>query len=126
MTPLLTSCGGFLLGVLWMDLLFDVQALGANPRTAVASIVAYYHRVTAQAYPRCGAERKSSPRPVAFCARTWSREPSVTEAPTRAASNLWNTVPIECGRNPHDHACLATSADAVEDLLRLPRQSEQR
>jgi hypothetical protein len=51
MAALLTACGGFLLGVLWMDLLFDVQVLGADPQTAAASIVAYYRRVTAQAYP---------------------------------------------------------------------------
>lgn len=51
MAALLTACGGFLLGVLWMDLLFDVQVLGADPQNAVASIVAYYRRVTTQAYP---------------------------------------------------------------------------
>lgn len=51
MAALLTACGGFLLGVLWMDLLFDVQVLGADPRGAIASIVAYYRRVTTQAYP---------------------------------------------------------------------------
>jgi hypothetical protein len=51
MAALLTACGGFLLGVLWMDLLFDVQIVGGDPQTAVASIVAYYRRVTTQAYP---------------------------------------------------------------------------
>lgn len=51
MAALLTACGGFLLGVLWMDLLFDVQVLGTDPQNAVASIVAYYGRVTTRAYP---------------------------------------------------------------------------
>jgi hypothetical protein len=51
MAALLSACGGFLLGVLWMDLLFDVQVLGADLQTAVASIVAYYRRATVQAYP---------------------------------------------------------------------------
>lgn len=51
MAALLAACGGFLLGVLWMDLLFDVQILGADPQSAVASIVDYYRRATTQAYP---------------------------------------------------------------------------
>ncbi len=51
MLPLLTAFGGFLLGVLWMDLMFDVQVLGAAPEGAVASIAAYYRRVTTEAYP---------------------------------------------------------------------------
>ncbi|HLY39127.1 MAG TPA: hypothetical protein VKU61_13875 [Candidatus Binatia bacterium] len=48
--------GGFLLAVLWMDLMFDVQAwrLGAGPAAdaaVVASIATYYHRVTTDAFP---------------------------------------------------------------------------
>src|SRR5271169_1715899 len=43
MSPILTLCGGFLLAVLWMDLMFDVQVL--------RSIAAYYSRVTTQARP---------------------------------------------------------------------------
>jgi hypothetical protein len=51
MTRLLAACGGFLLGVLWMDLMFDVQALGTPAEGAIASIAAYYRRVTTEAYP---------------------------------------------------------------------------
>jgi hypothetical protein len=47
--------GGFLLAVLWMDLMFDVQAfrLGGNPADAeiLASIASYYRRVTTDASP---------------------------------------------------------------------------
>lgn len=57
-TPLLlTACGGFLLAVLWMDLLFDVQVLrhrqaeAALPEPVLASIAAYYRRVTTDARP---------------------------------------------------------------------------
>ena len=57
-TPLLlTACGGFLLAVLWMDLLFDVQVLRhrerdrALPEPVLASIAAYYRRVTTDARP---------------------------------------------------------------------------
>lgn len=46
---------GFLLGVLWMDLLFDVQALGAPagdlPEAVLSSIAGYYRRVTTDAAP---------------------------------------------------------------------------
>jgi len=52
--PTLAACAGFLLGVLWMDLMFDAQALGLPghvPEPALASIAAYYRRVTTEAWP---------------------------------------------------------------------------
>jgi hypothetical protein len=53
--PLLTACSGFLLAVLWMDLIFDVQVLrhhGAElPEPVLASIAAYYHRATTTSRP---------------------------------------------------------------------------
>ncbi len=55
MARLLAACGGFLLAVVWMDLMFDVQAMplraGAADEAAVASIAAYYRRVTTDAFP---------------------------------------------------------------------------
>lgn len=56
MTALLAAGGGFLLAVIWMDLMFDVQALraprgGTLPDDTVASIAAYYRRVTTDARP---------------------------------------------------------------------------
>jgi hypothetical protein len=54
---LLAACGGFLLAVLWMDLMFDVQVLrhrrsGAElPEPVLASIAAYYRRATTTARP---------------------------------------------------------------------------
>ncbi len=45
----LVGCGGFLLGVLWMDLMFDVQARSEPGR--IESIAAYYRRVTTDAAP---------------------------------------------------------------------------
>lgn len=53
---MLILCGGFLLAVLWMDLLFDVQVLGHRgaqevPEDVLASIAAYYRRVTTTARP---------------------------------------------------------------------------
>lgn len=54
---LLALCGGFLLAVLWMDLIFDVQVLRHRragdelPEAVLASIAAYYRRVTTMARP---------------------------------------------------------------------------
>jgi hypothetical protein len=55
--PLLTACGGFLLAVLWMDLIFDVQVLTHRnsgdelPEPVLASIAGYYHRATTTSRP---------------------------------------------------------------------------
>jgi hypothetical protein len=53
---LLTACAGFLLAVLWMDLIFDVQVFGHSGRTelpesVLASIASYYHRATTTSRP---------------------------------------------------------------------------
>jgi hypothetical protein len=56
-TAVLAACGGFLLAVLWMDLIFDTQVLGkprengALPESVLASIAAYYRRATTDSYP---------------------------------------------------------------------------
>jgi len=57
LAALLAACGGFLLAVLWMDLMFDVQVLRHGrapaplPEPVLASIAAYYRRVTTDANP---------------------------------------------------------------------------
>ena len=55
MTAFVTAGAGFLLAVLWFDLMFDVQVLrhrGAEvPEGKLASIAAYYRRVTTEARP---------------------------------------------------------------------------
>ena len=57
MNALLAACGGFLLAILWMDLIFDTQVLekprenGALPEPVLASIAAYYRRATTDSYP---------------------------------------------------------------------------
>ncbi len=51
----MTAGAGFLLAVLWFDLMFDVQALrhpaGELPESVLASISTYYARVTTSARP---------------------------------------------------------------------------
>jgi hypothetical protein len=49
-----TAGAGFLLAVLWFDLMFDVQMLGGRgrePDASLTSIAAYYRRVTTTARP---------------------------------------------------------------------------
>jgi hypothetical protein len=53
---LVTAGAGFLLAVLWFDLMHDVQALGHRrdeqlPEPVLASIAGYYRRVTTDARP---------------------------------------------------------------------------
>ena len=52
---LLLACSGFLLAVLWMDLIFDSQVRavrgGELPEAVLASIAAYYRRATTTSRP---------------------------------------------------------------------------
>jgi hypothetical protein len=53
MNAFVSAGAGFLLAVLWFDLMFDVQALRSRgqvlPEEALASIAGYYRRVTREA-----------------------------------------------------------------------------
>ena len=54
MSTLAVAGGGFLLAVLWFDLMFDVQARRLDEpdgEARLASIADYYRRVTIEAYP---------------------------------------------------------------------------
>ena len=55
MTPFVTAGAGFLLAVLWFDLMHDMQVLNQNgpslPEVVLASITGYYRRVTRDARP---------------------------------------------------------------------------
>ena len=52
---LLLACCGFLLAVLWMDLIFDIQVRGTwadeVPEPVLASIAGYYRRATTTSRP---------------------------------------------------------------------------
>jgi hypothetical protein len=50
------ACAGFLIAVLWMDLMFDSQVLSCRgsdevPEPVLASIAGYYHRATTTSRP---------------------------------------------------------------------------
>lgn len=55
MEAIAAAGAGFLLAVLWFDLMFDVQARGSGdadlPEPVLASIAGYYRRVTTDARP---------------------------------------------------------------------------
>jgi hypothetical protein len=55
MSAFVSAGAGFLLAVLWFDLMFDVQVIGKRggelPEPTLASIAAYYARVTTAARP---------------------------------------------------------------------------
>ena len=55
MTPFVSAGAGFLLAVLWFDLMHDVQVRGRHgpelPEAVLASIAGYYRRVTTDARP---------------------------------------------------------------------------
>ena len=55
MQSIVAAGAGFLLAVLWMDLMFDVQVLrhadGEVPETVLTSIAGYYRRVTTDSRP---------------------------------------------------------------------------
>jgi hypothetical protein len=56
MAPVITAAAGFLIAVLWFDLMFDVQVWRHRrephvPEDTLASIAAYYRRVTTTASP---------------------------------------------------------------------------
>ncbi len=55
MSPFVTAGAGFLLAVLWFDLMFDIQVRGQGgpelPEGSLASIAGYYGRVTTSARP---------------------------------------------------------------------------
>lgn len=57
MAGVLTATGGFLLAVLWIDLMFDTQARGRGEvadHAALDSITAYYRRATTDSQPMAG------------------------------------------------------------------------
>jgi hypothetical protein len=55
MSAFVAAGGGFLLAVLWFDLMFDVQTLGRRhgelPEPVLVSVASYYRRVTTGARP---------------------------------------------------------------------------
>lgn len=92
-SAILAVCGGFLLAVLWMDLMFDVQVLrhrdepGELSEAVLASIAGYYRRVTTicRDHPRCPADiaRSSWPARTSRCSPPAPMRPRHSRASQR-------------------------------------------
>lgn len=121
--PVVLGAGaGFLLAVLWFDLLFDVQARrldGPDGEARLASIAAYYRRVTIEAYP---ANRLVAAVMVATIAgsllRLW-RAPSV--AAFTAVLLVAFPVALAARRVVPNAMRLGTRADAMATQRALAR-----
>jgi hypothetical protein len=123
MTSLLVvASAGALLGVLWMDLMFDVQALGHGgevPEPVLASIAGYYRRVTTDAWPMGAAI--GTAMAVAAVGAAWQlvRWPSWTHAAVLALV----CIPVGlAGHRVFPNAVrLAQRRDPVAEQSRLAR-----
>jgi len=119
---LLAACAGFLVGVLWMDLMFDVQALRATvevPEAALASIASYYGRVTTDAWPM--GPVIAAVMAVAVLAALWQavRTPGCRTAVTLLLVIF--PVVLALGRVVPDAVRLGTRADPVATQAALAR-----
>jgi len=119
---LLAACAGFLVGVLWMDLMFDVQVFGAPvevPEAALASIAAYYRRVTTDAWPM--GPVIACVMVVAVLAAAWQalRAPGLRTAAVLLLVVL--PVALALGRVVPDAVRLGTRADPVAAQAALAR-----
>jgi hypothetical protein len=123
MTSLLVLAGaGVLLGVLWMDLMFDVQALGHAgdlPEPVLASIAAYYRRVTTDAWPMGALIGATMAVAAGSAAWQLAGQPSWAHA----AILLLVCAPIGlAGRRVFPHAVrLGARADAPAEQSRMAR-----
>ena len=121
-TLLLMAAAGALLGVLWMDLMFDVQVLGHSgdlPEPVLASIAGYYRRVTTDAWPMGAAIASAMALAVGSAAWQLVRRPSWTHA----AVLLLVCLPVAlAGRRVVPNAArLGQRIDSLAEQSRLAR-----
>jgi hypothetical protein len=115
---------GFLLAVLWFDLMFDVQARkhadGPLPPEVLASISTYYRRVTTEAYPMNRLVALVMLLTLAICAEIvrgeyawWIGWGSLLLAASGFVPTMMRTV--------HNARRLGMAADSPEQQTRLAR-----
>ena len=124
MTTLLLMAGaGALLGVLWMDLMFDVQVLGRSgdlPEPVLASIAGYYRRVTTDAWPM-GAAIAAAMALAAGSAAWQLVRRAVVDTRRRAPAGLPSPSPSRDAASFPNAARLGRRADSVAEQSRLAR-----
>jgi hypothetical protein len=124
---LASGCLGFLLAVLWFDLMFDVQVRahrdGDLPDDVLASIAGYYARVTTGARPRnrlvplvmLGAVAATIGELVGDAAPTWAVAVALTLVLTPVVVAGRSTVPsaVRLGRRTDSPAVQAATARRI-------------
>ena len=115
---------GFLLAVLWFDLMFDVQARRGGdliPEDALASISAYYRRVTTEASPMGRLVSLAMLVTVGAIVAAWLRreEPLVIALPSLAAALIG--MGLALARTVRNAVRLGRAADPHEKRSRLAR-----
>jgi hypothetical protein len=123
MSAFAAAGAGFLVAVLWFDLMFDVQARGSGAvsETALASISAYYRRITTEASPM------SRLIPVVMLATLVSIGAEIIER-AGAAWAAWaslaiaaSAIALAVGRTVSNAVRLGRGEDTAEARSRLAR-----
>lgn len=116
LTLLPAACGGFLLAVLWMDLIFDAQVLPHRqsadqlPEPVLASIAGYYHRATTSSRPM------STLIAVVMVILLGAL---AVQAMTGPAPGWLIAVSVASGRRPPMYTCTAAGCDTPARQGRL-------
>ena len=115
---------GFPMAVLWFDLMFDVQALRGGdlaPEDALASISAYYRRVTTEARPMGRVVSLVMLVTVGAIVAAWARreEPLMIALPSLAAALVG--MGLALARTVRNAVRLGRGADPHEERSRMAR-----
>lgn len=116
MTPLLTACAGFLLAVLWVDLMFDTQVrlrggTDDTDRAAVDGVAGYYRRATTTSRPMSA---------LILVVMVTLLAALAVEAVTGAAPSWLLAMSAVCAGGP----ILLAVSRTVPNAVRLGRQDE--
>jgi hypothetical protein len=126
-TPFVTGGAGFLLAVLWFDLMFDVQVVrhrsrgGPLPDEVLASIAGYYRRVTTAARPMNRLVALVMVATVATVVVQLVRGELPTWASVSSLALILAAVSIAATSTVPSAVRLGARADGVEEQSRLAR-----
>ena len=126
MRALLAAGGGFLLAVLWFDLMFDVQVLRHShadvlPAEVLTSIAGYYRRVTTEASPMNRVVAAVMLITVAGSAYSWMRRSPPRWRDRLALLSCAGAVGLAALRVVPNAVRLGTRADSLEIQSQLAR-----
>jgi hypothetical protein len=124
-TAFVSAGAGFLLAVLWFDLMFDVQALphGGDeiPEHVLASISAYYRRVTTAARPMNWLIATVMLATIASVGIELARDDAPPWVGWASLALAGSAVSLAIGRTVPNAVRLGTSRDALDTQRRLAK-----